>query len=114
MMAALFLLSRQENLPRAPLVQDEVVHAGAYCALGLLCLRATHGGIVRPRLLASLAGLVLTVAYGALDEWHQSWVPGRDPSPFDLLADAAGALAALPLLALAARLRRPAGSVAAR
>lgn len=43
-------------------------------------------------------GLVVLVAvatYGAVDEWHQSRVPGRVASVFDLLSDATGAAAVL-------------------
>ena len=49
-----------------------------------------------------LLALVVTVAYGAVDEVHQSFVPGRDASPVDLAVDALGAGLAW---AAAARLR---------
>ncbi len=45
----------------------------------------------------------LTVAYGAVDEVHQSFVDGRDATVVDLAVDALGAAAAW---ALAGRLRR--------
>lgn len=102
-MAALFWLSGQELPPAPPLLWDKAAHLAAYALLGLACLRATHGGFARPRPAASLAGLTLAVAYGAFDEWHQSWVPGRQPSLGDLVADAAGALFGLPALAALAR-----------
>jgi len=39
------------------------------------------------------AGLVLFgILYAAADEWHQSFVPMRDPSGGDLLADLAGVI----------------------
>lgn len=34
----------------------------------------------------------LTTAYGAIDEWHQSWVPGRFPSVFDVVVDSSSGL----------------------
>jgi len=34
--------------------------------------------------------ILVGAAYGALDEWHQSLVPGRDPSVGDWVADAVG------------------------
>ena len=34
--------------------------------------------------------LAVGSAYAALDEWHQSFVPGRNPDIADWLADAAG------------------------
>ena len=39
--------------------------------------------------------VLLTTGYGAVDEWHQSHVPGRNPSVADLGTDAVGALAVL-------------------
>lgn len=33
-------------------------------------------------------------AFGILDEWHQSFVPGREVSGYDLIADVAGSVAA--------------------
>ena len=34
--------------------------------------------------------VLLAVVYGATDEWHQSFVPGRTPELRDLFADAVG------------------------
>lgn len=39
--------------------------------------------------------LVLVPLIGALDEWHQLYVPGRDASVFDWLADEAGTVLAV-------------------
>jgi len=40
------------------------------------------------------AGAVaITTAYGCSDEWHQSFVPGRDADLRDVWADAVGAVA---------------------
>ena len=36
--------------------------------------------------------ILIATLYGALDEWHQSFVPGRTADPLDLLADGVGAL----------------------
>ena len=36
--------------------------------------------------------MILTVLYGISDEFHQSFVPSRDASVLDVLADLAGAL----------------------
>jgi VanZ family protein len=42
---------------------------------------------------ALLFAFSMAVAYGALDEFHQIFVPGRIPDVYDLVADAFGALA---------------------
>ena len=76
---------------------DKLLHFGYFFGgAGLLSTALyLHG---RPRSALSLSRLVLTVvivlaAIGALDEWHQSWVPKRSGNDLgDWLADVAGAL----------------------
>ena len=71
---------------------DYILHAGAYALLYGLAFWALHEGL-SPR--AGRGGYwlpaVITVLYGATDEFHQSFVPLRDASVRDLVADAAGA-----------------------
>lgn len=55
---------------------------------------------------AVLGASLYAVTFGATDEWHQSFVPGRDPSWGDFLADAAGAVAGALTLSWAV-MRRP-------
>ena len=104
-MALIFLLSAQSDLPPVERVSDKTLHVLAYFVFGLLCLRATHGGIRPLRAGPALAALLLVVGYGALDEWHQSWVPGRTPSVLDWVADSVGAGLACAALALWSRIR---------
>lgn len=91
------------------LVSDKVAHFGEYALLTLLvlfALTAFDAYRVTPARIA-LAGVV-AIAWAALDEYHQSFVPTRDSSALDLVADAGGAAAALALVwVLAARERRP-------
>ncbi len=72
---------------------DWVLHGAAYLLLYLLVFWAVHEGM-RP--LPGRGGyvlpLILTVLYGLSDEFHQSFVPARDASVLDLIADAGGAL----------------------
>jgi VanZ family protein len=83
-MALIFFLS---SLPGGtvgiPAPWDKVAHALEYGGLGFLLGR----GLGRP-----LPALWLAVLYGLSDELHQSFVPGREVSAGDLLADAVGAL----------------------
>ena len=92
-MAALWLLSSLPQVPGPELFphQDKVQHLVAYAVLAALFMHALRR--TRPRGAARtlwLVATVLTAAYGAIDEWHQSFVPGRDATLGDLLADAAG------------------------
>lgn len=111
----LFWESSQSNpfpfVPSAILAHDKILHAGAYAVLGALLLAA----IVRARVAARaivLAALIAT-AYGATDEWHQSYVPNRDADPFDLGADALGALAGAAATAVILRRRMVRASIRA-
>lgn len=90
-MAILFQLSSRSDVGPAGRVPDWLTHGAAYLVLaGLLC-RALAGGL-RP-LPAAAAGLAacLATAYGVTDEYHQSFVPGRDASVADIFKDAGGA-----------------------
>ncbi len=90
-MILVYGLSAQETLPAIEQLGDKVVHVGAYGLFGLLCLRAFHGGIGKLRYRPTILAISTVALYGALDEWHQSYVPGRDPSLLDWAADLIGA-----------------------
>jgi VanZ family protein len=96
---AIFVLSSQPVLPSPGGLSDKTAHAIAYGVLGTLCLVGVTGarlsGVTGSSLLVAF---VLAVLYGASDEFHQSFVPGRSPEWGDLLADAVGAALALGLV----------------
>lgn len=54
----------------------------------------------RPLHVAVAISLVLAIAYGVSDEFHQAFIPGRVPSAGDVLVDASGAFAGALLAAL--------------
>jgi VanZ family protein len=94
-MAAIFYASRGPG-PDLPPVEnaDKVLHAGAYGVLAGLAAWA----LARGRLRATTARMALTAwavaaVYGASDELHQCFVPGRQSDWRDLAADAIGAAA---------------------
>lgn len=68
---------------------DKIAHFVAYAVLAALMLRATR----RPRDWATFVLVVLAVSiFGAVDEWHQSFLPRRSMSFADWVADTLGAL----------------------
>jgi VanZ family protein len=74
---------------------DKVIHFLLYFVLSFLTYRALRHQ-TRIKLLSKHAhwiAFLFAMAYGASDEYHQSFVPGRDSDPFDWLADTMGALA---------------------
>ncbi len=103
LMALEFGLSSMSEVPGTRGIDDKVLHVSGYAVLGLLALRACHGGIRIPRWAPAMAAAAMTVGYGVLDEIHQSFVPGRTADIKDVIADAVGFLAALAAVALVAR-----------
>jgi VanZ family protein len=94
-MAAIFAASSLSEPPVPSRVPDVSLHAPAYFGLTLLLIRALAGGRRSGVTTATLAiAWVMAVAYGATDEWHQSFVPTRHAELRDLIADAIGAFAA--------------------
>jgi VanZ family protein len=100
-MAVLFALSSIPGaaVPEVPLsFADKLVHIGLYAVLGALLWRALAAGGSRKGnsgARALLLAWLLSVLYGASDELHQRYVPGRTPDVRDLAADATGALAGI-------------------
>ena len=86
--AVIFYLSSRHRVPVPDITgADKVCHFGAYALLGFLL---AHGA--RRSGLGSAWAPVLGSLYGASDEFHQSFVPGRSSDPADWAADTLGAL----------------------
>jgi VanZ family protein len=88
--AAIWILSDQPSLQVLPPLfpgQDKIYHLVEFAGLGaaLWMNRDLSGGKALPLIAAG-------VLWGGIDEIHQSWVPGRDCSLLDFLADSAGVL----------------------
>ena len=100
----IFFLSAQETLPVVlPFsFSDKLEHAVAYGVLCVLIVFAL-GSLKRRHLVLAV---VLSSLYGASDEIHQMFVPGRTPDVFDWLADSVGAVAAAGALYVFARMRQ--------
>jgi VanZ family protein len=100
--SVIFVLSAQPNL-KPPITftnSDKFYHTLEYLGLGVLLQRAVRDAVF-PRGLLFAAGVAWLVgaSIGASDEFFQSFIPGRDSSVFDWLADAKGvALAQLIVL----------------
>jgi VanZ family protein len=70
-------------------------HLTEYFILSLLILRGIRGGRPATTRLAWAAIAVLCVAaYASLDEFHQSFVPGRTAAVSDVMIDTSGGAAA--------------------
>ena len=91
--ALIFALSAQPKLViDLELGTDKLAHFLAYAVLGALLAHA-HVRTGWP----PLAACALGIAYGATDEWHQSFVPGRSTDVMDWVADTLGVIVAVTL-----------------
>ncbi len=88
--AVIFFLSSQSELPATP-GGDKAAHLVAYGIMGVLFARAFWQGTRLGAPAVFVGAALISIVYGASDELHQSFVPGRDASLADLAADAIGA-----------------------
>ena len=91
-------------IPRQLTPYDKVAHFTLYGLFAVLLTRdmAQVTGLWRATLLA----IATAVAFGAVDEWHQRFIPLRRSDLADLRADAVGAAGGAFLFALYLRDRR--------
>lgn len=95
-MGTIFMLSDQPGdtlyLPPLPGI-DKLAHAVVYGALAATTIYALTTRYKEKTPQAVLvATMLFCLCYGVSDEFHQYFVPGRDSSGLDVLADVFGAL----------------------
>ena len=108
-MAAIFFSSSSRSITEAlPEFQqsDKVAHAAVYGILAALYLFAFAPIAPHRRGRVFLWVIALTALYGATDELHQAYVPGRYCAFADWIANAAGGIAVASGWFLAAGSRR--------
>lgn len=110
-MAGIFYLSHQSTPLGGPSSPWEPVmaHLGLYAVLAVLLIwpgAGALGGLKMPWFGVLAVVFALTLLYGATDELHQAWIPGRTASISDLAIDAAGAASGLGLMVAAAEVSR--------
>ena len=75
-------------------------HFTEYFVLSLLLLHALRAGTRDFGLRWALVVILIVAGYAALDEFHQSFVPGRGAAVTDVMLDTSGGAAAQLLVAL--------------
>lgn len=90
--ALIFFASCQSKLA-GPSIEgsDKVVHFAVYGLLATLVVRLGRGRA------AAWLTIMLVSLYGASDEWHQNFTPGRSVEVADWLADTLGGVLAVVL-----------------
>ena len=83
----------------------KAAHLTVYAALSALWFRARRGPQTEWQPSWALFALLLSMLVALGDELHQSFVPARTGSPWDVLLDSFGALAAQVVIAVFARRR---------
>ena len=92
-MAATFVVSHQPQVEIPFGAPDYIGHGVSYAVLGVLLMRAlADGNLQGMRTGLILAAVLIAAVYGVSDEFHQSFIPGRNASVSDIVADTIGAL----------------------
>lgn len=96
----IFYISGRSNPPGAELfsflpASDKLAHMAEYFILSMLIYLAFKKGHALKVSSAVLFSVVLASLYGASDEFHQKFTPGRSMDILDWLVDTAGAFVAM-------------------
>ncbi len=94
----IFIGSSSSTVPVPQLIpyQDKLEHFSEYFILGIILFFNHRLG----RKVNKAISVIVLFSWPLLDEFHQSFVPMRDASVFDAMADYVGMLAAILLLQL--------------
>ena len=93
-MALIFYVSSLHEAPLPQGVSDKSAHWLGYTGFSVTIVRALAGGLPRRiSVRTAVVAIVIAVAYGASDEFHQTFVAGRSAELADLAADGLGAVA---------------------
>jgi len=84
-----------EALGSAQLLIRKFAHVAEYTALGFLLARGFASGRAKAVRHPAAWAWGAAIAWAALDEFHQAFVPSRTASPIDVMIDALGALVGL-------------------
>jgi VanZ family protein len=104
-MALIFWMSSRSTVgPDLPEFTRWIAHFTEYATLAALWFWALAPVLGRQALIAAAA---ISALYALSDEWHQSFVPGRDSDPKDFLIDCVGITAGLWLAQRVPVRRRP-------
>ncbi|MCX6767198.1 MAG: VanZ family protein [Candidatus Micrarchaeota archaeon] len=106
-MAVIFYFSSMPLPPTAEagVLSNKILHVVEYAGLGLLVARAAKKhGLENPSLRLVVLAFVFAFAYGASDEIHQFFVPGRHMAFTDALLDSFGGLIGGTINVVASRL----------
>jgi len=82
--------------------QDKLVHASAYAIMAIFAWRSFRHSHLAPKNMLLITMMFCSV-YGVSDEFHQSFIAGRDADVWDWVADTTGASLCMLILHLRQR-----------
>lgn len=87
----IFYLSSISSPPVPPSLSDDILHIIEFFLLFILIYRAFNNGLIAKMEIKNfIYSLIFPLFYSGLDEYHQSFVPGRDSSLKDVRNDIIG------------------------
>jgi VanZ family protein len=95
----------QEAVPVQTAKVDKILHFSIYTVFSYLLTRQISEITTRWR--AAAIAVVFAMVFGALDEWHQRFIPGRSTEFADWRADAFGAVVGALICVATLRRRSP-------
>ena len=111
----LFPALNAHTLSRMHTAIRKLAHVVEFGALSIAVFRGVRAERSGWKFQWAVLTLLIAAAYAGLDEWHQSFVPLREPRVRDVLIDTTGALLAQILVWIYAKVHQnspsPAGSV---
>lgn len=85
-----------DDIPQSIILsQDKLIHMAIFAVLAWLVYRGLRLRAVARWEVAAWVTFLLCLVYGAADELHQYFVPGRSMDVYDLIADVIGAALAI-------------------
>jgi VanZ family protein len=97
-MCFIFFISSRPAPSLASCVPDYILHSVGYLVFYLFAWLGFHGLLPSANpFKIILFAFLLTCLYGLSDEYHQAFVPSRDASLLDVLADFAGGFTGIAL-----------------
>jgi VanZ family protein len=90
----LFPSASRHALLFAHFVTRKLAHMTEFAVFSIAVFHGLRGNRTGWKLNWAIWTMLIAVAYAGLDEWHQSFVPMREPRIRDVIIDGAGALVA--------------------
>jgi len=108
-MCFIFYISHQSSVSVPSVIaipgQDKIFHFLVYAILGFFVVGSFSSFVKGISVREAQWAFLIIFCYAVSDEFHQSFIPGRDPSAGDILADCLGGIFVIWLVRLRSKSR---------